>query len=492
MHLTSLPGPGGIGDLGDEAFRFAEFLASAGQTWWQMLPVAPPGLGDSPYATLSSFAGNPLLISLDRLAGEGFLRNDDLVPAPDVSEDQVRFGSVAQMKERALRKAFASFEARASARDRQRLEDYESANAWWLPDYALYRAAKDIHGGAAWTAWEPSLRDRRPDAIAQARATLARDIRYHEFVQYTFDRQWSQLREFCQSHRIGLIGDVPFFVAHDSADVWVHQNLFDIGPDGNPRAVAGVPPDPFNQDGQLWGFTLYRWDRQREDGYEWWKERFRTTFARFDAVRIDHFIGFTRVWAVPLGAKNAMHGQWVPGPGRDFFEKLFGALGPLELIAEDLGILTPEVEALRDGFDLPGIRVFQFGRLGDPGAEVHWPHKYPRRCVAATGTHDNDTSKGWIESFWDHQAREAVYRYLGSDGRDLPWDMIRAISGSLADTVIFPVQDVLSLGSEARMNRPGVPEGNWAWRLRAGKLTPSYADRLRSLASATGRLPRGG
>jgi 4-alpha-glucanotransferase len=334
------------------------------------------------------------------------------------------------------------------------------------------------------------VRHREPAALAAARRELAGEIRYYEFVQYVFDRQWRRLREHARALGVGLIGDVPFFAAPDSVDVWAFQDHFDLDPEGRPRTVAGAPPDGFNADGQRWGHPQYRWDVHREKAYAWWIERLRLTFARFDAVRIDHFIGFHRSWSIPASCPTAREGAFRPGPGAEFFERLLTVMPGAQLIAEDLGVVPPEVNELRDRFELPGIRVLQFGLNGDPGADLHLPHKYPVRCVAATGTHDNDTSAGWFNSLWDPRARDFARNYIGGSRAEIPWDMIRVVSESRADTVVVPVQDLLGLGSDARMNRPGVAQGNWDWRMLDGALGPALAQRFRALTEATGRLSR--
>lgn len=485
LPINSLPGPPGIGDLGDAAIRFAEQLASAKQTWWQMLPVGPTGFGNSPYSALSAFAGNPLLVTLEPLAERGLLRKEDVAPAGTWLRERVPYREVETFKVDRLYRAAAAFDALASEEERDRFDAFRAATPW-LQDYAIYRALKDAHGGRLWTEWDAGTRAHDRGSLAEARRKLAAPIRFHEFVQFEFDRQWQALRRRCRELGIGLIGDVPFYVPHDSAEVWAHQDLFDLGRRGKPMRVAGVPPDDFAKDGQLWGFPLYKWEAMRARGYDWWLARFRTTLSRFDAVRIDHFIGFHRAWAVPSRLRNALRGRWILAPGAEVLRNLRAESGSLELIAEDLGVMTPEIEHLRDTFELPGIRVLQFGFGWDP-AQTHLPHKYPKRCLAATGTHDNDTSRGWFEKIDHPGTREWVCRYLQTDGREIHWTMTQAVLNSPADTAIIPVQDLLGLGSEARMNRPGVATGNWEWRLAAAQLTQEPFDRLRALTVSSGR-----
>lgn len=450
-----------------------------------MLPVSPTGRGNSPYMSPSAFAGNELLIGLE--PGEN---------SEDVT-DRVNYPAATRCKLARLRLAFNAFQKTAS-RDRE-FEAFRHEQRWWLEDYALFRALRDAHRGDPWTDWAPDLRVRRPKALAAARQELAAAVLFYEFLQYEFHRHWTALRDYCHQRGIGLIGDIPIFVAHDSADVWAHPDIFAIDKAGNPTAVAGVPPDYFAKNGQLWGNPLYRWDVLRNCGYTWWIERLRITFERFDAVRLDHFIGFQRYWAVPAGARTAKEGRYFPGPGAQFFDAVFKKLGPLELIAEDLGVVTPEVEALRDQLGLPGMRVLQFAFSGGEGSGHHLPHTYAQRSVVYTGTHDNDTTVGWFNDSGSksstrsceaiRQEREFTLRYLGTDGREIHWDMIRTALRSVANTAIFPLQDVLGLGSEARMNTPGTGKGNWAWRCPEGLLNSRVRDRLALMTETYARKP---
>jgi 4-alpha-glucanotransferase len=482
LHPTSLPGPrdgedSAGGDLGNRARRFADFLAEGGQRWWQMLPLGPPGYGDSPYSALSAFAGNPALISLERLVEDGLLPGGDTVPP----------------REAALRAALTAFRKR-NGREREAFAAYCDANAAWLEDFALYWALKRAHGQVQWTRWPAEYRDRQPAALEQARRRLRDEIELGRFEQFRFDGDWRALRQHCEHRGVGLIGDIPIFVAHDSADLWQHRELFHLDGDGNPTVIAGVPPDYFSATGQRWGNPLYNWPRLRETGFHWWIERFRTALARFDAIRLDHFIGFTRYWEIPAGEPTAVNGRWLPGPGWPFFQALHRALGELPLIAENLGAVTPAVERLRRKLGAPGIRILQFAFGTDPQAPLFLPHAYRRNTAAYTGTHDNDTAVGWFNDPGGAESRDraqvekerqAALRYLAPrdpSGREIHWDMIRALYASVANLVIVPAQDLLGLGSAARMNRPGIALRNWRWRLEEGALSPALAQRLAALA----------
>jgi 4-alpha-glucanotransferase len=481
LHPTSLPGPGDAGELGSAARRFVDFLVEAGQSWWQMLPVGPTGYGNSPYSALSAFAGNPALVSLERL------RDDELI-----GDDQVR-----APREQAMRAAFDNLRRRPS-RDRDAFEAFREASRAWLDDFTLYRAIKRAHREVQWTLWDPELRDRRPDALGRARRDLADEMAFYAFEQHRFHLDWLALRADCHARGVGLIGDLPIFVAHDSADVWQHRELFHLDQSGNPTVIAGVPPDYFSATGQRWGNPLYRWPRLRQTGYRWWLDRFRLTLSRFDAVRLDHFIGFQRYWEIPASEPTAQNGRWMKGPGADFFNHLQEALGTLPLIAEDLGAVTPAVTRLRRQFGLPGIRLLQFAFGTDPQAPLFLPHNYKRHEVVYTGTHDNDTTVGWFQDRGGpgtgrspEQAeteRRAVLLYTGArDEKEIHWDMIRTLYMSVANLAVVPLQDVLGLGTEARMNRPGVALGNWGWRFADGALTTPTARRLAELAQAYGR-----
>jgi 4-alpha-glucanotransferase len=494
-HLTSLPGPHGSGDAGPVAHRFAAHLAAAGQSWWQMLPTGPVDAEGSPYSGFSSVAANPLLISLDLLAREGLLTKADVAPLATKRADRVEHAAVRAFREDRLRRACRAFfdGARPSAELkalRREFDRFTAAHAGWVVDHGLFAAIRAKLGGAPWWQWPVELRDRDPAALAAVRRELEADVRYFEFTQFVFDRQWRQLRLHANGLGVGLIGDVPIFMSHDSADVWCHKELFDLNPDGTAKHISGVPPDYFSKDGQLWGHPLYLWEKHREDGYAWWTQRFSRLFDLFDAVRIDHFLGFNRYWEVSGKAKTARKGQWKPGPRADFFQTVLPKLPSRNIIAEDLGLLTPEAAALRDQFEFPGMRVLQFAFGFDP---YHRPHLYPRQCVAYTGTHDNDTTRGWWKTANADERRNTL-RYIGGTEKGIDKaihaEMLRAIYASVANVAVAPLQDLLGLGTEGRMNVPGTTQGNWAWRAtEAQAFDAGWADRVRSLAELTERLP---
>jgi 4-alpha-glucanotransferase len=497
LHPTSLPGRFGIGELGPEAHRFAAFLAGAGQRLWQVLPLGPTGYGDSPYQCFSAFAGNPLLVSLDLLVEDGWLLEADLADAPDFPKDSVDYDAVSAFKLPLLDRAFDRFDAVAAPADRDAFEAFRRANASWLDDYALYMAVKAAHGGAHWAEWEAGIRRREPDAVARWQRQEARAIQARELGQYVFFRQWQRLKDACASRDVALMGDIPIFVSGDSADVWSHPELFRLEPDGRPTVVAGVPPDYFSATGQLWGNPIYDWDEMARTGYAWWIERFRAALELVDLVRLDHFRGFEAYWEIPAREETAINGEWVKGPGAALFEALREALGELPIVAENLGVITPEVEELRERFGFPGMAILQFAFGRDPEGAKFQPHNYPRNRVVYTGTHDNDTTVGWWTSagaadstrtddeVQDERARALAY--LDAEGRDIHWAFIRAALASVADTAIVPLQDVLGLGSEARMNLPGRGSGNWRWRFTDGSLTDEIRERLRKMAELYGR-----
>lgn len=501
LHPTSLPGPYGIGDFGPEAFAFADFLEAAGQNIWQMLPLGPTGYGDSPYACYSAFAGNTLLISPERLLAEGFLSEQDLTAVPSFPTQRVDFAAVHGYKDSILSSAFASFRREANSEIQTAFASFCQQNKTWLNDYALFRALKDERSGAAWSDWEADLVAREPKAIAAAAQRLAPEIEAQKFYQFLFFRQWFALKDYCGKRNIKLVGDIPIFVAHDSADVWTHPEQFKLAPDGTPLVVAGVPPDYFSDTGQLWGNPHFNWERMQADGFSWWIDRVRATLQTFDVARIDHFRGFAASWEIPGGDKTAERGRWVEAPGRALFNAIKDALGEVPIIAEDLGVITPDVEALRDELGFPGMRILQFAFSSDP-KNNDLPHNYHKNVVVYTGTHDNDTAVGWFRSVAGagstrdakqiDREKEFCLGYLNSLGKEIHWDFIRAALASVANTAIVPLQDLLGLGSEARMNLPNSTEGNWSWRFESDALTSELADRLKDLTCVYGRLPEVG
>lgn len=486
LHPTSLPGPFGIGDIGPAAVDFLAWLVRAGQSVWQILPLGPPDFEGSPYGALSAFAANPLLISPERLCEDGLLTRDELAPGPGGRPDRVDFDRVAAWKEALHRRAFARLADPARAALRHELAAWRQApeQRGWLADWALFAALRRGEERRAWITWPASLRDREPEALVAARRELAGEIAYEEFLQAIFDRQWRLLREEAKVRRIGILGDVPIYLAAGAADLWIHRELFDLDAEGRALRVSGVPPDYFSADGQLWGNPLYRWDRLAADGFAWWIERLRVNLRRADFVRLDHFRGFEAYWEVPAGAATAREGRWVPGPGRALLEALREGLGGLPLVAEDLGEITPQVDELRRAFALPGMKVLQFAFSAEPSD--HLPHRYARDTVVYTGTHDNDTVRGWFAGL-DAATRRRVLAYVGGTPRQLPAALLRVAYTSPAQLAVAPMQDLLGLGRPARMNRPGVAGGNWTWRLAPGGLDTALADRLAELATVSER-----
>ena len=491
LHPTSMPGPFGIGDLGPEAFRFVDWLAAAGQSLWQVLPLGPTGFGDSPYQCFSALAGNPLLISPERLAEQGLLDGPSLAGPPAFDPQEVDFARVIPWKTRLLESAASAFLGRASTADRARFDSFCDLNQDWLDDFALFMVLKKEHNFAVWSRWEPEIRWRHGDALARCRQRLTEPIAVQKFLQFVFFTQWQELRDYARSRGVRLMGDVPIYVAHDSADVWVNPRYFELDAAGNPAVVAGVPPDYFSATGQLWGNPIYSWCTLAAEGYRWWLRRFRAVFELVDIIRLDHFRGFEAYWEVPAGEPTAVHGRWVKGPAADLFRVARESLGELPLVAENLGVITPEVEAIRHEFGFPGMSILQFAFGNDPQAPTFRPHNYPRELVAYTGTHDCDTTVGWWTSEGRGEStrsaddirreREFTRTYLNTDGSEINWVLIRALLASVADTALIPLQDVLGLGSEARMNQPATIGGNWRWRFRPGMLTPDRAQRLADL-----------
>ena len=484
LHPTSLPGGHGIGDLGAAAFEFVDWLAAAGMGVWQVLPLGPTGGDDSPYAGWSAFAGNPLLIAIEPLWRAGLLRAVELREAPPTS-DQVDFAAVRAWKLPLLDVAARRFLA---APDHRWRADYEAfvARAGWLDDAALFAAMRQEQDGAPWWQWPATMRDRRGGALVRARRRLGDRVACFAVIQFFFDRQWRKLRAYAAAQRVRIFGDLPIYTALDCVDVWANRRLFQLDPLGRPLAVSGVPPDAFSETGQLWGNPLYHWPNNARRGFRWWIARLRRTFELVDLVRIDHFRGFAGYWRVPVDAEDARSGSWQPGPGAPLFEAVTHALGPLAIVAEDLGIIDEPVRELLEATGMPGMRVLQFAFGGDLD-DLHLPHNHAPHGVVYTGTHDNDTTLGWWQGA-DERCRHHVRLYLGVDGHDAVWDLVRAAMASVSHTAIIPAQDALGLDSSGRMNTPAVAAGNWAWRLCDGDLGAHHAGRLRRLAGLYGRL----
>lgn len=487
LHPTSLPGGVGIGDFGEAAYRFVDFLVESGQTIWQILPLGPTGYGDSPYACFSAFAGNPLLINLAWLAAEGDIAPQELQQAPRFPQDSVDYGPVISFKLAMLYRAARTFRQKANGEQMAAFEQFCAENVDWLEDYALFMALKDAHGGAVWNTWEWELASRQPDALAAWRRRLDETIFAQRYFQYQFFRQWEALKRYANEKGLKIMGDIPIFVAYDSVDVWSHPGLFMLDENLLSTHVAGVPPDYFSPTGQLWGNPLYRWDVMAEQGYTWWIDRIRQTFRMVDILRLDHFRGFAAYWQIPAGEPTAVIGKWVKGPGAALFEVLRGALGELPIVAEDLGVITPDMEALRDQFEFPGMNILQFA-FSSGADNPYLPHNLRVNSVIYTGTHDNDTTIGWHTS---RQGEELDYfqRYTGPVNEPVEWALIRMAYRSVADVAIIPLQDILGLGTEARMNMPGRLGGNWSWRFAPEDLMPAYQQKLREMVTTYGRTP---
>ncbi|MBN2460599.1 MAG: 4-alpha-glucanotransferase [Candidatus Cloacimonetes bacterium] len=479
LHITSLAGNYGIGTLGECSREFIDFLHKAGQKVWQILPTGPTGYGDSPYQTFSAFAGNPLLLDLMQFCEEGLLSRKDTMPLYDAERTKVDYGQLLPLKYALLHKAWLKF------KPDELFHDFCQRESFWLDDFSLFMAIKNHFQGASWLNWNDDIRLRQTEALDLYRKRLAGEIEYHKFLQYKFSSQWQTLKDYAAENSLLIMGDLPIFIAQDSADAWSHPDLFLFDDNRRPTLVAGVPPDFFSATGQLWGNPLYDWKAMEEDDFDWWIDRIRTMLAMVDLIRIDHFRGFAGYWAVPAGAATAEPGSWKSAPGEKFFTKLKSTLGDLPIIAEDLGVITPDVVKLRDDFHLPGMKILQFA-FGNGLENPFLPHNYNENCVAYTGTHDNDTLQGWFEKIPEAE-RAFVREYLHHKGNDICWAMISAAWSSPAFLAIAPMQDFLCLGSWARMNTPGQPAGNWQWKMKKGQLSGKLTAKIHSLNRGSNR-----
>jgi 4-alpha-glucanotransferase len=489
LHPTSFPSRFGVGDLGLQAYQFIDFLKESYQQYWQVLPLGPTGYGNSPYMCYSAMAGNPLLISPEKLMDEGLLVEDDFANLPQFPMEKVDYQQVVPIKTQLLKKACENFKTKATEIQQQKFAGFCDTKAYWLDDYALFMALKEKNENASWHNWDTKLAKRQPEAIAQAQQRLNAEVFYYKFTQYEFFRQWSELKSYANMRGIEIIGDIPIYVAHDSADVWANPQFFELDQKTNEVALmAGVPPDYFSATGQLWGNPVYNWQELQQQDFKWWVQRFEAMLDYVDIIRIDHFRGFQAFWAVPQGEETAMNGEWVEAPGEAFFEVLGKKLGKLPVMAEDLGVMTKEVEALRDKFEFPGMKILQFGFGSDPG-NPFLPFNYSRNCVVYTGTHDNDTTVGWFNQANDWEKGNLLL-YLGSISPDgIHWDLIRLALSSIANQAILPLQDILGLDTQARMNFPSTAEGNWEWRFYTEALTEEITTKLKNLTKLCGRAP---
>ena len=486
LHPTSFPGPDGIGDLGPQAYAWVDFLESSGCTIWQTLPLGPTGYGDSPYQCFSAFAGNPYIISTTLLWDEGLLSPEDFADRPNFPLHNVDFGNVIPWKLKILKRAFDKFMAQEGP-EKPEFKAFCEENSGWLNDYAMFMAIKNSYGGAAWQSWDPGLKKRDPEALAKFREENAADVCFQEFLQYTFFKQWENLKSYTHEKGIMIIGDIPIFVSMDSSDVWSHPDLFYLDEEGNPTVVAGVPPDYFSPTGQLWGNPLYRWPVHQEQGFAWWMDRIRGTLKLCDLIRLDHFRGFGGYWEIPAGSPTAEKGRWVQCPGDAFLSKVLETFGDLPIIAEDLGEISEDVSDLRLKYELPGMKILQFAFSDDPD-NLFLPSNYVPNFVAYTGTHDNETTAGWFANA-DKKSQDFAMKYLGSNGEHFAWDAIRAVWQSVAVYAIAPLQDFLELGNEARMNFPGRMFGNWSFRYINSDLTPELAFRILDINRTYNRIP---
>jgi 4-alpha-glucanotransferase len=476
LHPTSLPGRYGIGTLGRGCLEFIDFLAKAKQKYWQILPLGPTGFADSPYQCFSSFAGNPLLIDLDQLVEEKLLKTSDLLPMKSFDDGPVDYGKLILLKYPVLRKAEANFNENATEEEHEAFRHFARENNGWLDDYALFMSLKVVFDQKPWLEWDKPLKLRNEKELIRYRTSLHDEIVFHQFLQYLFFRQWNRIREYASKHNVRIIGDIPLYIAMDSAEAWSRPELFEFDHDKNPVAVGGVPPDYFSETGQLWGNPLFRWDLHKKTGYEWWINRVRWNLLLYDVIRIDHFRGFVAYWSVPYGEKTAVNGKWIPGPGKELFKAIREALGDIPVIAEDLGVITDDVVELRDSFGLPGMKILQFA-FDSAEENDYIPHNFTRNCIVYTGTHDNDTLVGWFSKA-KKEDRQYVLDYIHTDEKNVVQGFIRLAFASVAYTAVIPMQDLLGLGTEARMNLPGTTLSNWRWRMKPGQASQGLAEEL--------------
>ena len=489
LHLTSLPSPFGVGDMGAWAYKFVDFLAETKQNFWQILPLNPTNLGhgSSPYHSTSAFACNPLLISPELLVQDGLIEEGDLPHIAESSKARVDYHKATSLKEKLFHKAFERFKSREKSHD---YEEFCAQNTLWLDDYALFVALKSHFQGEVWSEWPEEFRDRETGALEWVKKELHDVVEKESFLQYIFFKQWQTLKGYCNEKGIKIIGDMPIYVVHDSADIWVHPDLFKLDDKKSPYAVAGVPPDYFSETGQLWGNPVYRWDVLKKKGYAWWLQRLKQGFKLFDFVRIDHFRGFVSYWEVTADEKNAINGKWVEAPAEDFFSVILDKFPKAPIIAEDLGLITPDVWEVMQQFGFPGMKVLLFAFGEDLPTNPYAPHNHIGNCVVYTGTHDNNTARGWFEKEAKPEEKRRLALYLGREitEEEIHWELVRLAMMSVANTAIIPMQDILGLGGQSRMNRPAKKDGNWKWRLLPAQLTPSLAEKLLEMTEIYGRV----
>ncbi|RKY93486.1 MAG: 4-alpha-glucanotransferase [Ignavibacteriae bacterium] len=491
LHPTSLPGKYGIGDLGNNAYRFVDFLVDAGQTLWQVFPLGPTGYGDSPYQCFSAFAGNPLLISPDKLIEDGFLSEGEIINPSPSDPTKVDYGKVIEYKKKILRIAFNNFKNNSNVLDKD-FDNFCKEHKEWLDDFSLFIACKDAHNGAAWSEWDKGLVQRDENSLKEWSKKLSDDIRFNKFVQFIFLKQWKALKNYSNQKGIKIIGDMPIFIAFDSSDLWANKELFTVDEEGKLTFVAGVPPDYFSETGQLWGNPLYKWDEMQKDDFAWWRKRFSSLLELVDIIRIDHFRGFEAYWKIPGDAETAIDGKWIKAPGKELFRSVKKYLGDIPILAEDLGVITKEVEELRDEFNFPGMKVLQFA-FGEGMERKFLPHNFILNCVVYTGTHDNDTTKAYFEKEKKNKENdifEHAQKYLNFSGEDILSELIRTAYASIANIVVIPMQDILNLGGEARMNFPNTAGGNWSWRFTHEQLSAEIIQKYKELAVLYERPPK--